>query len=201
MKKITDAALTQKILEFSSSLNGVLTTADLLQLAKDKDKRSALLAISRLCKNKIITRVQRGLYVTANFKVRALVPKIYKESYISLLSVLADHAIIGTTPYQRTFVVTLKPRKSMQILNERIDFFKINKALFFGFQQMQNGIKIAQPEKAFLDLLYFYNLGARFSINPLVDINLTMLDKMKIKRYLKKYKNPKFKKFVAGLLL
>jgi hypothetical protein len=59
---------------------------------------------------------------------------------------------------------------------------------------------MADTEKAFIDLLYFYVKGARFLIDPLKDVNIEKLDRKKLLAYLKKYKNPKFVKFVKGFL-
>jgi hypothetical protein len=59
---------------------------------------------------------------------------------------------------------------------------------------------MADPEKAFIDLLYFYVKGARYLIDPMSDVIVDKLNKKRLFAYLKRYKNPKFVKFVKGLL-
>ena len=77
----------------------------------------------------------------------------------------------------------------------RIEFKGLSKNLFFGFKN-EGGINYADPEKAILDTLFFYLRGNRYSFDIYSDIDISSIDTIKLKRYLKKYKNPKFKSFV-----
>ena len=59
-------------------------------------------------------------------------------------------------------------------------------ASFFGFEPV-NGRYQATPEKAFLDVCYFFFKGKRFSFDPAGDINIHDLDFERIEGYLDKY--------------
>jgi hypothetical protein len=72
--------------------------------------------------------------------------------------------------------------------------------MWFGYAIGKYGIRKADAEKAFLDTLYFYQLGHRFSFNIYSDIQIDRLDKKRINHYLTHYKNPKFISFVKGVL-
>jgi hypothetical protein len=72
--------------------------------------------------------------------------------------------------------------------------------MYFGFERVAFGIQLADPEKAFLDLLYFHAKGARFVIDPLKEVALDKLDMRRVERYLRRYRNPRFIAFVKGLL-
>jgi hypothetical protein len=61
-------------------------------------------------------------------------------------------------------------------------------------------VAVADNEKAYLDLLYYYMRGYRFNIDPFIDVNVSKLDKKKYFSYLKKYKNPKFVKFAERMV-
>ncbi|MHC4873169.1 MAG: hypothetical protein ACYTFY_15105, partial [Planctomycetota bacterium] len=58
------------------------------------------------------------------------------------------------------------------------------------------GVKKAQPEKAFLDCLYYYQSGKKYFFNIFEDINISLLNEKRLFSFLKKYKNPKFRRFV-----
>ena len=69
----------------------------------------------------------------------------------------------------------------------------------FGYKKMENFVRYADKERAFLDVLYFYQRGHKFSFNIYSDIQVKKLDQKIIKRCLAHYKNPKFVKFVEGV--
>jgi hypothetical protein len=66
--------------------------------------------------------------------------------------------------------------------------------------EIKNGIRYADPEKAFLDTLYLYQKGRRFPFNIYTDMNLDGLKASRIRNYLARYRNPKFISFVKGIL-
>jgi hypothetical protein len=79
-------------------------------------------------------------------------------------------------------------------------FFSIKKDLVFGTKRLANGVNVADSEKAYLDLLYYYAKGARFVFDPLQEVAIDKFDRKKLNAYLKKYSNPKFVQFVKGTL-
>jgi len=50
-----------------------------------------------------------------------------------------------------------------------------------------NGKRVANKEKAFLDVLYYYYKGKTFSFNPDTDVNIEDVDMTVIDSCLKKY--------------
>jgi len=191
--------LTQKIQEFSPSLGGVFTYSDLFNLIGSESKLKNNRTILRLLQEEVIFKVQRGFYITPNVDLWVLACQLKKTACISMDSVLARNALIGTLPTRS--VSTIYPgmgRKTVETPFGNLRYFSIKKELIFGTSRLKNGIIVADSEKAYLDLLYYYVKGARFVIDPLKDISLSKLDLKKIKKYLKAYKNPKFVKFVEG---
>jgi len=115
-------------------------------------------------------------------------------------SVLAKNGLIGTVSDSQVSVVSVARNRILEKNGKRIQIYSIHKDLFFGFTTNKKGIPIADNEKAFLDLLYYYNRGHKFMVDPLSEIQVNRLDRKKIKKYLTKYKNPKFIQFVTGVL-
>lgn len=69
-----------------------------------------------------------------------------------------------------------------------------------GIVTTSTGVRLATPERAWLDLLFYYTKGARFVIDPLNEVDCTQLDRSVVTRYLADYANPKFRSFVKGQL-
>jgi hypothetical protein len=63
----------------------------------------------------------------------------------------------------------------------------------------KKGIQVADNEKAFLDLAYYYQRGNRFVATPYEGIDLEKLDRKKLSKYLKNYSDKKFTYFVERI--
>ena len=152
-----------------------------------------------LIDNKIIKRFINGFYTTENFQPELLCQKIYPQSYISLSSILSKKLIIGSIPKKAIYAVKLGRKKELDNGELKLRYFSISKELFFGWK-VKNGIKYASNEKAFVDLLYYYQRGLKLSFNIYSDVNSSLLQPSKIRQILKKYKNKKFCTFVSKVL-
>jgi len=89
-------------------------------------------------------------YFTAN--------KIYSPSYISLESALAHYDWIPEGVFTFTSISTLKT-SVFDTPKGRFRYSTIKPALFWGYKMLYvdgRGVKIAEPEKAILDFLYFH---------------------------------------------
>lgn len=83
--------------------------------------------------------------------------KMYAPSYISLQSALAYYGWIPESVFTITSVTTRKTTL-FDTPKGRVGYASIKPALFFGYRIIAcdgYGIKIAEPEKALLDFLYF----------------------------------------------
>lgn len=157
--------------------------------------------VKRIVREKILIKIRRDCYATPKANLWTLASRLKENSAISMDSVLAKNALIGTVPSQSVSCITTGRAETLDTPLGRLRYFKIKKDLFFGVQKLPSGVAIADSEKAYLDLLSYYNRGATFVIDPLTDVDLWKLDKAKLNRYLKYYKNPKFRKFVKGLFI
>ncbi len=193
----------EDINKYSIQMGGVFDKNDLLLCLNlstandDKFKR----IIKILLKEKILFRFCRGFYITKNYNIEILSSKIDSTSYISCETILAKKCIIGPTRNNYITAISTKPRKR-EYSNDigTIKYLSIKKELsLFGVETAGN-YKVANPEKAFIDTLYFYNKGCKFNFNIYEDINIELLNKKLILEYLKNYKNSKFKTFVKGIL-
>jgi len=200
MKKPSSFELPQKILKYSKELGGIFSTTDLFNIINEKQPLTNKRRIQRLESAGILTRIKRGIYVTEDFDLWRLAAQIRPQCYISMFSILATNGFTGTVPQNTVSVVCLGLQKNLTVLNKQLNFYSIKKGLFFGFTSDSFGVCRADNEKAYLDVLYYYNRGYTFAIDPLTEIRTNKLNKKKVLKYLEKYKNPKFKEFVKGRL-
>lgn len=179
---------------------GIFTYADLSNVISGGSPVANSRIISRLLRECVITKVQRGVYVTEGFDPWLLSATLEPDSYISMDSVLSRNGLVGVTPLDTVSVVALGGRKRrIKTKTQEIIVHAVTEELYFGFER-RDGVNVADSEKAWLDTLYFYTKGRRYPFDPLREVNIRKLDKKKIEKYLKRYNNPKFVRFVKGLL-
>ena len=174
----------EKIARFAPSSGGVFSYPELFHLTSATTPLQGNRVIKRLLKEGVIYKICRGFYVTKNPDLWMLASRIKKKVYISTDSVLAKNGLIGTVPERTvTAVYTGQKRKILKTPFGTIRFLSIQRQLMFGTTRTQQGILVANSEKAYLDLLYYYTKGVRFVIDPLQEVNLQKLDRKKIKFY------------------
>lgn len=182
---------------FQEDMRGVFTLSDLKGILPCRHANTFYRAVTNLEENKIIFRFARGIYVTERFELPVVSQKICPASYISLEYVLARSMIIGTVPRREIKAIKIGKRREYRSDMGTVLHLGVAKHLYFGFETKE-GVNLADKEKAFLDTLYFYCKGQRFYFDIYSDMNMRPLDMKKVKKYLTRYKNPRFIKFVEA---
>lgn len=180
-------------------MGGVYSTSDLSNLFGESNPIALNRRIRRLEQNLVLRRFVRGFYTCGEFDKQVLSARLNRDSYISLGSVLAHELIIGSIPVKILYAVKTGRNRLYHKSDVTLQYLGITPSLFFGFEN-RDGVNIATPEKAFLDTLYFYQKGRKYSFNIFTDITVERLDRDIILAYLSKYNNPKFIAFVKGYL-
>lgn len=148
-------------------------------------RKSIYVTLNRLVEKGILERIGTGIYrlFTAIVPVEKIAGSLYMPNYLSFESALSRHGILNLVPYTLTFATTRKTKRF--ILEGRdVEFRQIKKDLFWGYE-MQGGIYVAKPEKAFLDLVYLASRGIA-SID-LDEMNLKNLSMTTVKKFSKRY--------------
>ena len=195
MKKMLENA--QKLLEFAPKIGGVFSLSELSSLFDISSQQMLWIKIKQFEEAGLLKRYSRGIYITQNFDPMILSAKVRTDSYISFGSALAYYKLIGTeSPFLVSCIVTSKASEYKGEVN--LSYAKISKNLFFGTAILNNGVRMANAEKAVLDTLYFYQHKKIFYFNIFQDINFSALSKETMDSYLERYANPKFKAFVKN---
>ena len=176
----------KKIAKWSADLNGVFTIPDLKVLFGEKTEAALYKKLNSLTDEKLLIKILRGLYAVPDTSLEVISSRINPDSYISTGTVLANNIIIGSVPRRRVQAVKVGRPRVYETEIGTIEHLSIAQRLFFGFE-MKNGIKYANPEKAFLDTCYFYFKGKRFSFDLDTDIDQNALNPKLIEKYLKKF--------------
>jgi len=160
------------------------TLNDLAKISKQR-REVLKVILYRLVKSGKLMRVQRNFYILPEkvSEIKKIANQIYYPSYLSFESALALWGILSQIPYNLTFATILKP-KSLIFENRKIEYRKLKKELFFGYN-FKNGLYLAEPEKALLDTFYLASLG-KLKIN-FSQLDYLKIDKKKFLNWLKKY--------------
>ncbi len=191
----------EKLLKMKAQMGGVFSTADLFHVIAAPSRLTNMRKIKKMVEAGILTHCCREYYVTSDFDLWTLATRLVPKGYISLDSILAKRQLVGTGSDSHVSVVAVhSPHKVLTVQGKTLTVYSIAQNLFFGFASTPACTVEADTEKAFLDLLYYYNRGHRFTFDPLVEVRLNKLNFKKLRLYLKKYQNPKFVKFVQGVI-
>jgi len=171
---------------WAEDLGGVFTIAD-LKVAFDENTEVTLYRrLGKLVSAGVLIKVKRGMYATPEASLTTISSRIEPDSYISTGTILAQKAIIGSVPARRVQAVKMGRPRTYECELGIVEHLSIHPRLYFGFVPV-NGMYQATPEKAFLDVCYFFYKGKKFSFDPAGDINTQDLDIEKIDDYLDKY--------------
>ena len=174
------------ILRFSKELDGVFTLPDLKVIFDENTEITLFRAVRNFVEAGDLIKVKRGIYATPDASLAAISSRIEPNSYISTGTVLAQKAIVGSIPARRIQAVKKGRPRIYKCELGTIEHLSIAPHLYFGFDYI-NGQYIANKEKAFLDVYYYYYKGKVFSFDPATDINQEDIDMAVVTSYLKKY--------------
>ena len=157
-----------------------------------RSKVATTFLIHRLKKQGYIESVKRGLFKFSDQSVSDLylANRLYEPSYISLEFALSYYGVIPETVYEITSV-SPKATRRFEALGKVYSYHRIKKTAFTGYAvQKQKGFSfaIADPEKAFVDTLYYRLLSGK---KPLSRFNKDKINATKAIKYARLFNNPR----------
>jgi len=180
---------------------GKIVSSDQLKevFGKKYSNQEALKRISFLSKVGWLLRIKRGLYVLIT-DIRSLslidvseysiTQRLNRDSYISFENSLQYYAMFNQM-LKTISAVTYNRSRKYSFKNIEINFIKFKKSLYFGFKEYEfdvERVKIAEKEKAILDMLYIRNDD--YTINLVWEIisnNKSEIDFKKLIEYTKQF--------------
>ena len=155
----------RKKLDWVAALAAEARTNPLLRIGETASKLelstgTVTKALNRLRERALVERVADGVYLNklaASVSARDIVNELNPDSYVSLGTALAEWGISSQNPVATICVTTGRGRK-LKADSIEIVYRKINRELFWGYTEKKGryrNYKIAEPEKALLDWIYF----------------------------------------------
>ena len=144
-------ANTDRLLEES------VVTTRLYRAARGVTRDSAKTALQRMAASGKLLRLQRDVYVAPEALVRAplrVANALASPSYISLFTALAEEGMTTQNPREIQSIVYGRAKEIAPAQSSlRFSYMTVPTKAFTGFR-LRDGVFLAEPEKAFLDLLY-----------------------------------------------
>lgn len=193
------AADTRALERVARAQRGVLSKADLQTLLAEPHPAAFVRRIKTLEADQVLRRFCRGWYVTETFDLPTLSQRLAPRSYVSFGTVLARALLIGTRPERQVIAAKVGRARTYTAFGHEVVHVHIAPHLDFGHSAV-DGVRFADPEKAFLDVLYFHLRGRRYPFDIWSDIAFDKLDRRRLNAYLRRYRNPKFVAFANGVL-
>lgn len=154
--------------------------ADLQKWFPRADQRNILNQLNLWTRKGYLERIARGAYRLREYKIKdpfILAGFLYGPSYITLESALNSYGIIPDIPFSTTSAAL--PKTKVFRTREHGTFFyhHIKPGLFFGFKTVAEGqyaYRIATPEKALFDYLYFRGAGIKNANGFIEELRLSL---------------------------
>lgn len=194
----------ERLAETSAAHAGVFSTSDLAVLLDRPDPPRLGEAARALIRDGMLSRVRRGLYVDRlhGYRPEILGQRWVGPCYLSTESALDRYELCQTGMMASTYVTTtlLAGRaRAVRVLDgHRFVYRHVRPHLFFGFRP-EDGLSIADPEKAVIDFLYFFKKGQRSAVSP-EEITAGKLDVQRFRRYLRRYRQRGFERYALAWL-
>jgi hypothetical protein len=182
-----------------TTMGGVYTLSDLRILFNCDNPVMLHRRIKLFEENRVLFRFCRGFYCTASCDLESLSARICPDSYISCGNVLARNLLIGSVPEKTVYAIKTGHNRTFSGAPGTLVYMGIAPHLFTGFIR-ERRCNYAVAEKAYLDVLYFYQKGMTFSFDPFSDVDFSRLNGKVIDELLCGYRNPKFRSFVKKVL-
>lgn len=178
---MNDIEFIQLLRDFNKSYFTVADLEKILSMKRD----SLYVALNRFVGSGVLIRLKRDVYQPAfqSLELEKVANELYYPSYLSFESALSRYGILSQIPYTLTFATT-KRSKKITLGTREVEYRQLKKEYFFGYI-LDNGIYIAEPEKALLDQMYMISKGKMSS--DMNEWSLATLKKSKFLRYSKSF--------------
>ncbi len=130
--------------------------------------------LMRLSEKKLVISIRKGLWALGSAIDPIMLPEFLTapySSYVSLQTALYLHGMISQIP-QVIYAVSLARTQRIKTSVGQFSIHHINPEFFFGYNVVgENGIKLATPEKALLDIFYLAGRrGEAFAALPELEL-------------------------------
>lgn len=140
-------------------LNKTFYTVSDIEMITRQPRAQVRVALTRLVKRGDLVRLFKNYYVLKDQVIDAerIAEQLDATSYLSFESAMARWGVINQLPYTVT-LATAKKSKRFNFGDAAVVYRRIKPELLGGYV-LENGLRVATPEKALLDVLYLISRG------------------------------------------
>lgn len=181
------------ILNIYKGKKTVFNLQEIALIVNEPDFNRLKQRINYYVRSKKLRNIRRGIYAKDNYSAEELACKIYTPGYISFEYVLRKSGMIFQ--YGKSITIASYLSRILYVNGYELVYRKIKNDILYnstGITMDDNGISIAIPERAFLDILY---LNKEFHFDSIHN-----LDRQLVLSLLSIYKSGKLSKRVKDLL-
>jgi hypothetical protein len=176
----------KRLAQIAPDVNQVYTLEDLRVLFGEYSDSGLYKLVNKFISQGVLTKMVRGVYAGEGAQLFRVCQRLHPEAYFTCTTALAKHLLIGSIPQNQVYAARVgRPRRYQTPLGA-VNVFSLKPELYFGFA-IEEGLRIAEPEKAYLDAWYFTFKGAKFSFDLSTDVACEDLDFKRLNEYLSKY--------------
>jgi hypothetical protein len=179
--------------------SGVFRLEDLRTALGEPHRAALYRRIDRLIALDVLARCTRATYVAESFDLAVLSQRIAPDSAVSFETVLADALVIGPKPSHRISAIRGGRSATYAVRGLSVEHFHVAADMRFG-EESRNGVRHTVPEKALLDVLSFHLRGRRALFDLHTDVRIDALDRVVLREFLTRYRNPRFVAFARDVL-
>ncbi|MCC5848646.1 MAG: hypothetical protein JJU29_11170 [Verrucomicrobia bacterium] len=176
----------KRLTQIAPDVNQVYTLDDLRVLYGEYSDSGLYKLVNKFISRGILTKMVRGVYAGEGADLFRVCQRLHPEAYLTCATALAKHLLIGSIPQKQVYAARVgRPRRYQTPLGA-VNVFSLKPELYFGFK-IEEGLRIAEPEKAYLDAWYFTFKGAKFSFDLCSDVAREDLNRKRLDAYLALY--------------
>ena len=177
----------------------IFTLNDLIKITGQK-KEVVKTKLTLLVKQEKIYRLKKEFYTLNKIENKMQLQKLYANTYIGLHSAL-EYYESTTQRFNNLDLITKNVLLRQKILGTQIDFHKVKKQLFFGYEKIKNTeVFISDIEKTIIDCVYFSSKIYLSEVKEFIRKYREQINVEKLKIYLNKINSSTLNKRTGYLL-
>ncbi len=176
----------QKIETLAAEMDQVFSLGDLRVLFHENTDAGLYKRLNRLEARGFLVKIIRGYYARPAARLERICQRVQPDACLTAGTVLARELLIGTVPARSVQAIRVGRPRTYETPFGNVRILSVKPTLYSGFA-VEDGLRYALPEKAFLDACYFTYKGHRFPFDPATDVDMSRLDAGRLRGFLPFY--------------
>lgn len=163
------------LLDIYKDKRNIFKISDISQFTGIDDEKSLAWRLNYYVRQGYLLNPRRGVYAKEGFRIEEFAACLYVPSYISLEYVLQRNGVVFQYDTRITMISYLN--RTIEIENSEVSYRKVKGEILVNLKGLyiSDGVYMASPERAFLDMSY---LNPDFYFDNLSKLNTKKIDEL-----------------------